>query len=62
MLPRYAPGARSGVDAAKAKLPAAGAGALLVFQAFFVNTPPKVVAGAFECFSKDLARGRVRMR
>jgi hypothetical protein len=56
-LAAYDAGAHAGVDAARACLGALVAGAarpVLVVHAFFVNTPPKVVAAAFECFAADL--------
>ena len=56
-LAAYDAGAHAGVDAARACLGALAAGAarpVLVTHAFFVNTPPKVVAAAFQCFAADL--------
>ena len=47
-LAAYDAGAHAGVDAARAARP------VLVTHAFFVNTPPKVVAAAFQCFAADL--------
>lgn len=56
-LAKYAPKANPGVDALAKALKAAGRSGdrgAFVSHAFFVNTPPKVVAAAFECFAKDL--------
>ena len=50
-LAAYDAGAHAGVDAARACLGELAAGAarpVLVTHAFFVNTPPKVVAAAFQ--------------
>ena len=56
-LGEYEPKANAGVDALvrAATKTSAGGRLLVAAHAFFVNTPPKVVAAAFDLFAKDLA-------
>jgi len=61
-LDAHAGDAHAGVDAAVARLAAVEGAAFkakrpaLLAHAFFVNTPPKVVAAAFRCLADDLSR------